>query len=748
MMAGEGSDGAPSGGESEVDSLTTQIEELASQIAHHSHLYYNLAAPEITDAEFDELWDELKRISPKHPQLSRVGADVAPGSVKVVHMFPMRSLDKATTEDEISHFVTETTAQGRRFIAQPKLDGSALSLEYRRGKLVTAATRGSGERGEDVTANARRIPNIPFEIPWPGDCHIRGEVVMPLATFRDVYAEVAPNPRNLAAGALRQKHIEKGKSDAKHLEFYAYDVRFVGPDSRHPDSPEPEFMKSDSQAAKWLKGQGITIAGDTVIEAESAEDVCEEMVALTVDYTKNRDKFDWEIDGIVFKLDNFEKRKLLGMTAHHPRWALAWKFPPEQATTVLMGVEWQTGRTGAVTPVAHVAPVVVSGVTVEKTTLHNAGEVERLGINIGDKVRVVRRGDVIPKVIESLGRANKSDLVGRKHANGEEFVGKLPSKEAILIPDNCPKCNNELVVDGAFIKCLDLSCGARQVHSLIYWCRALEMDGIGVKLAEQLSESGMVDSIADLYNLDMEHMLTLERMAEKSASNVLAEIEATRSLTLTQFLAALGLPKIGPELAEAFAENVGSFAALIELVEHRNDTPATDDDGNQAKYSNAIASLIEIDGVGSTVAERLLNGLAQRKEVITRLNEQLNISDVEKRIATGSLLGLTFCLTGALSRPRKEVELQIKSVGGKTTTSVSGKLDYLVAGENAGSKLDKANRLSVKVLSEQELDVMMVDISSPHREVGQETAPKVDEPEGGEELKNQDSKDQTSISDF
>ena len=748
MMAGEGSDSGPSGGESEVGSLTARIEELATQIAHHSHLYYNLAAPEITDAEFDELWDELKRISPKHPQLSRVGADVAPGSAKVVHMFPMRSLDKATTEDEICHFVTETTAQGRRFIAQPKLDGSALSLEYRRGKLVTAATRGSGERGEDVTANARRIPNIPFEIPWPGDCHIRGEVVMPLATFRDVYAEVAPNPRNLAAGALRQKHIEKGKADAKHLEFYAYDVRFVSPDSRHPDSPEPEFMKSDSQAAKWLKGQGIKIAGDTVIEAESAEDVCEGMIALTVDYTEKRDNFDWEIDGIVFKLDNFEKRKLLGMTAHHPRWALAWKFPPEQATTVLMGVEWQTGRTGAVTPVAHVAPVVVSGVTVEKTTLHNAGEVERLGINIGDKVRVVRRGDVIPKVIESLGRAKKADLVGRKHANGEKFTSKLPSKEAILIPDNCPKCDNELVVDGAFIKCLDLSCGARQVHSLIYWCRVLEMDGIGVKLAEQLSESGLVDSIADLYNLDMENMLTLERMAEKSASNVLAEIEATRSLTLTQFLAALGLPKIGPELAEAFAENVGSFAALMELVEHRNDVPATDEDGNQAKYSNAIASLIEIDGVGSTVAERLLNGLAQRKEVITRLNESLTISDVEKRVATGSLLGLTFCLTGALSKPRKEVELQIKSVGGKTTTSVSGKLDYLVAGENSGSKLDKANRLSVKVLSEQELDVMMADITSLHREVVQETAPKVDEPEGGEGLKNQDTKEQTSLSDF
>ena len=749
MMAGEGSDAGPSGGESEAGSLTARIEELATQIAHHSHLYYNLAEPEITDAEFDELWDELKRISPQHPQLSRVGADVAPGSVKVVHMFPMRSLDKATTEDEICHFVTETTAQGRRFIAQPKLDGSALSLEYRRGKLVRAATRGSGERGEDVTANARRIPNIPFEIPWSGDCHIRGEVVMPLATFRDIYAEVAPNPRNLAAGALRQKHIEKGKADAKHLEFYAYDVRFVSPDLRHPDSPEPEFMKSDSQAAKWLQEHGITIAGDTVIEAESAEDVCEGMIALTADYTKNRENFDWEIDGIVFKLDNFEKRKLLGMTAHHPRWALAWKFPPEQATTVLMGVEWQTGRTGAVTPVAHVAPVVVSGVTVEKTTLHNAGEVERLGIKIGDKVRVVRRGDVIPKVIESLGRAKKADLVGRKHANGAEFVGKLPSKEAIMIPDTCPKCDNELVVDGAFLKCLDLSCGARQVHSLIYWCRALEMDGIGVKLAEQLSESGFVDSIADLYNLDMENMLTLERMAEKSASNVLAEIEATRSLTLTQFLAALGLPKIGPELAEAFAENVGNLVSLMELVENRNDAPATDDDGNQEKYNNAIASLIEIDGVGSTVAERLLDGLAQRKDVITRLNESLNISDVEKRVATGSLLGLTFCLTGALSRPRKEVELQIKSVGGKTTTSVSGKLDYLVAGENAGSKFDKANRLSVKVLTEQELNEMMGDITSPSREVAPEKTPKVDQPEDEEEgLNNQDTNEQTSLSDF
>jgi DNA ligase (NAD+) len=695
--------------ESVSDSEASRIEELASLIVHHSHLYYNEANPEISDAEFDELWDELKRLQPGHPQLSRVGADASPGSVKVNHMFPMRSLDKAISDEEIQHFVAETTAHGRCFIAQPKLDGSALSLEYRRGKLVRAATRGSGERGEDVTANARRISNVPFELEWDGDCHIRGEVVMPLATFKEKYADVAPNPRNLAAGALRQKHIEKGKAKAEHLEFYAYDVRFVGSKHRHPDSPEPDFMESDSQATKWLMEQGITVAGDTIVECENDEDTSDALIALTREYTENRGKYDWEIDGIVFKLDNFAKRKLLGMTAHHPRWALAWKFPPDEATSVLMGVRWQTGRTGAVTPVALVAPVVVSGVTVEKTTLHNAGEVERLGIKIGDKVRVVRRGDVIPKVIESLGPAVKADLAGRKHADGEPFTGELPKPSEIEIQSHCPRCEEELVVDGAFLKCLNLTCGARHVRTLTYWCKALEMDGIGDKLAEQLSESGLVDSIADLYSLSFEKLLTLERMAEKSANNVLAEIQRTKEMNLTLFLSALGLPGIGPELAEAVAENVCSLDKLMQLVSERNDECGVDENDKPCKYNSAISGLIEIEGVGVTVAEQLLNGLAEREDLVNELNELLTITDVEKREATGSLIGLTFCLTGTLSRPRKEVELQIKAAGGKTTTSVSGKLDYLLAGENAGTKLEKANRLGVKVVSESELTEMIGD---------------------------------------
>ena len=241
------------------------VDWLAEQIAHHSNLYYNEARPELSDAEFDELWDELSRLHPEHPQLRKVGSDPPPGSIKVEHLFPMLSLDKSSTEEEVAHFVAETTAQSRRFVCQPKLDGSALSLEFRRGRLVRAATRGSGTRGEDVTANVRRIPNVPESLNWEGDCHVRGEVVMPLDTFRRDYAEVAPNPRNLAAGSLRQKHADAGKGRAEDLVFLAYGAEFPSGESRHPDSPEPPSFEYDSEVITWLQGQGIEIAGNEVV---------------------------------------------------------------------------------------------------------------------------------------------------------------------------------------------------------------------------------------------------------------------------------------------------------------------------------------------------------------------------------------------------------------------------------------------------------------------------------------------------
>ena len=680
---------------------------LAEQIAHHSHLYYNEASPEITDTEFDELWDELCGLAPEHPQLKKVGSDPPPGSAKVEHLFAMLSLDKSNTEEEVAHFVAETTAQSRRFVCQPKLDGSALSLEYRRGRLVRAATRGSGTRGEDVTANVRRIPNIPESLSWDGDCHVRGEVVMPLATFRDSYAEVAPNPRNLAAGSLRQKHAEAGKGRAEDLVFLAYGAEFPTGDSRHPDSPEAPVFEYDSEIISWLQGAGIEVAGNKVVGGSDDESTSAAIMSVVRSWTEGRDAADWEIDGIVIKLDRLGKRDLLGMTAHHPRWALAWKFSPEEATTVLMDVEWQTGRTGNVTPVSRVAPVMVSGVTVENTTLHNKGEVERLEIMVADRVRVVRRGDVIPKIVEVLGPASASDLAGRQHSDGTPFGEDLPQRRAIDIPAECPRCATPLIEDGAFIRCTNLDCPSRLERTVLYWCRHLEMDGIGEKLTEQLCSTGLVRTLADLYKLSHQDISGLDRMADRSASNVIDELEASRSMTLSTFIAALGLPRIGPEIASVIATEVSSLETLLELVEKKDEEAGMDADGKPNKYNPAINRLIAIERVGETVARLLLEGLDTRSAIVGELSQELDITEESPKQETGPLQGQSFCITGTLTRPRKEIALSIKAEGGKVVSSVSGKLDYLVAGETAGSKLDKAKRLGVEVLSEADLAEMI-----------------------------------------
>lgn len=308
------------------DSDAAHIAALAEQIAHHSHLYYNLAQPEISDAAFDRLWAELKELDADHPQLSRVGADIPPGSVKVEHLFPMRSLDKATKTEELSHFVTTTTGGATRFLSQPKLDGSALSLEYRMGRLVRAATRGSGERGEDVTRNARKIANVPHTLPLNVDLHVRGEVVMPLAVFESKYRDVSPNPRNLAAGALRQKHAD-GKADASDLVFQAYDAKVPLGENRHPDSTPVPSMEHDTDLLAWMEDTlGIVPAPWELHLAETPSATTTLLDEATQRWTGKREGYAYEIDGVVFKLDNLAQRERLGMTAHHPRWALAWKL--------------------------------------------------------------------------------------------------------------------------------------------------------------------------------------------------------------------------------------------------------------------------------------------------------------------------------------------------------------------------------------------------------------------------------------
>ena len=664
---------------------------LAKQIAHHSDLYYNQAKTEISDSEFDALWDELKQIAPDHPQLQRVGAEIDPGTVKVDHMFPMRSLNKGTNDDDIAHFVKESSLESTRFISQPKLDGSALSLEYRKGRLVRAATRGSGDRGEDVTKNARRVENVPHTLGAEVDVHIRGEVVMRLSVFEEKYRTISPNPRNLAAGALRQKNAD-GKANANDLVFLAYDAKFPSEANRHPDSVAPPSKDLDSAILEWLsETAGVEpapwVVHDSGSESASIESLCQE----TRTWSKGRESYSFEIDGLVFKVDDLEKRDLLGMTAHHPRWALAWKFPPEEATSVLLDVDWQTGRTGTITPVARIAPQRVGGVTVENTTLHNLGEVQRLDIQIGDKIRIVRRGDVIPKIEASLGAATQSDIDGRTHGDGEPFTGALPQRRQITPPQTCPACEGPIEIEGAFIRCTDVQCTARLGRSILYYCRALEMDGIGEKLVEQLIDEGLISSIPDLYRLDEKMLLSLDRMGQKSADNVLTEIGKNRSMTFSKFLSALGLPGIGPELATSISNHFLVPAQLLQWV----DVALTD--------ASRLSELTSIDGVGDIVAQQVRDGIQLRRGMVDDLLSLLSIQQ-EERIAEGGIFdGMTFCVTGTLTEPRKSIQARIKAAGGKVVGSVSGNLSVLIAGENAGSKLAKAEKLGVQVWDEQTL---------------------------------------------
>ena len=681
------------------DDKRALVSWLVEQISYHSDLYYNQAASEISDTEFDSLWSELKRLDPHNPQLDMVGSDSTPGSEKVIHLFPMRSLDKATTIKEIHHFVSETTANGRQFVCQPKLDGSALSIEYRRGRLVRAATRGNGTRGEDVTANARRISNVPESINWEGDCHIRGEVIMPLSTFYEKYSSIAPNPRNLAAGCLRQKTKDSGKAKPEDLIFLAYDVKFPDPDSSHPDSPTPPVFIFDSDSNDWLSTIGIQIAGNTVIAEEDSTKVTEKISSITEYWTEKRGSIEWEIDGVVIKLDLISKRESLGMTAHHPRWALAWKFPPEEAHTVLMDVDWQVGRTGTITPVARVAPVTVSGVTIENVTLHNPGEVDRLQIAIGDKVKIVRRGDVIPKIVEVIGKAAKTDIEARTHSDGSKFDEELPDYSQIIIPTLCPRCDTNLIQDGAFLRCTNMNCPSRLERTILYWARSLEMDGIGEKLAQQLCSEGLVKSLPDLYNLEISDISNLERMGLKSATNVIKELESSKRISLSMFLSALGIPGIGPELATSVANQVTSIENLLYLVNQRNE--------NIDEDNSAVTQLIEIDGIGVKVANQILDGLTIRMDTVKKLQTHLDIYSESKPLSNGSLSGNTFCITGTLTRSRKEIALLIKSNGGKVVGSVSKNLNYLLAGESAGTKLENAISLGVQVISESQLNEML-----------------------------------------
>ena len=351
------------------------------------------------------------------------------------------------------------------------------------------------------------------------------------------------------------------------------------------------------------------------------------------------------------------------------------------------------------TPVARVAPVTVSGVTVENVTLHNSGEVDRLKIAIGDKVKLVRRGDVIPKIVEVIGKATFADIEGRTHSDGAKFNENLPKYSQIIIPTSCPRCETDLIQDGAFIRCTNMNCPSRLERTILYWARSLELDGVGEKLVQQLCSDGLVKNLPDLYELKVSDISNLERMGLKSATNVIGELESSKKMSLSRFLSALGIPGIGPEIATSVATKVSSIENLLTLANKRNE--------DFEETNSAINLLIEIDGIGEKVANQILDGLAIRMDTVQRLQSHLEIYSELKPVSNGSLTGNTFCITGTLTRSRKEIALLIKSNGGKIVSSVSKNLSYLIAGESAGSKLQNANRLGVKVINENQLNEML-----------------------------------------
>ncbi len=654
---------------------------LREEINRHNRLYHELDNPEIPDSEFDALYRELRDLEEAHPQLATpdsptrwVGSQPSAAFAPVEHGAPMLSLENVFDAAEMEEFDRRLAGLldeeiEREYSAEPKLDGVALSLLYERGRLVRAATRGDGRVGEDVTHTARTIRSIPDQLSGmdiPDRLEVRGEVFMSLSGFTDYNrrAEEAGektlvNPRNAAAGALRQKDPQEAAQ--RGLDFYAHGVGRVN------DVPA---ISSQSQLLESLESWGLKVCPETesVTGASGCAGYYERIVG-------RRDEFDYALDGVVYKLERFDLRDQAGASSHAPRWAVAQKFPAEEKRTSVRAIEYQVGRTGALTPVARLEPVFVGGATVSNATLHNYGELLRKDVRVGDTVVVRRAGDVIPEVVRSL---------------PEYRAGNPPIPS---LPERCPECQSAVAhPEGeAIARCTGgLICPAQRRQALMHFAgrAAMDIEGLGGVLIGQLVEKGLAQSPPDLYTLTAEQLNTLERMAEKSSTNLLAAIERSKSTILERFLFALGIRDVGQITAQALARHFGSLDALRGADEEQ---------------------LCEVPDVGEIVARRLREFFEREDNlrVIKALQER-GVTWPEGEAApapsAGPLRGKTLVLTGALeSLTRDAARERIRAAGGRVTGTVSKKTSYLVAGANPGGSLAKAQELGVEVLSEARL---------------------------------------------
>lgn len=670
--------------------MSTAARAAALRAALHeaNHRYYVLDDPQLSDAEYDALFRELQALEAAEPALrspdsptQRVGAAPSSRFAPVQHLQPMLSLNNAFVEAEVRAF-DRRVREGLGwhevdYVAEPKLDGLAVSLRYEAGVLVRGATRGDGQTGEDVTANLRTLRQIPLRLRGavPPVLEVRGEIYLSHAGFAALNAtqqargeKTFVNPRNAAAGALRQ--LDPALTAARPLKLFAYGVGYAEGGGLLP--------AQHAELLEWLQQLGFPVCA----EAKRVSGV-EGCLAYYADLLDRRPALPFDIDGVVYKLDRLSAREELGQVARAPRWALAHKFPAEEASTRLLDVEFQIGRTGAVTPVARLQPVFVGGATVANATLHNMDEIARKDIRIGDTVIVRRAGDVIPEV--------KAVVLDQRP------VDALP----VVLPAQCPVCASPVVRDAgeAVARCTGgLTCRAQLHAGLLHFVgrRALDIEGLGDKLLQQLIDEGAVADPADLFALQPATLAALDRMAEKSASNVYEALQRARQTTLPRLIFALGIRDVGEATASALARHFGSLEALMEAcqADAASDTP-------EARDRERFPRLRAVPDVGVEVARSLVHwfGDARHRALLDRLIEAgVRWPVVEGRRPSGPLAGCRFVLTGTLPEPRELAAERIEQAGGQVTGSVSTKTDYVVAGEAAGSKRLKAEQLGVPVL--------------------------------------------------
>lgn len=653
-----------------------EIEELRESLRHHEYLYYVVDQPEISDAEFDGLMRRLQQLESEHPELvtpdspsQRVGGKPREGFVKVRHSSPMLSLDNALNEDEMREFDRRVRSlldgEPFEYVAELKLDGLSMAVHYQDHRMRQAVTRGDGTVGEDVTENARTIRSLPLRTKSePATFEARGEVIMPRKALEKLNAEreqqqlsLFANPRNAAAGALRA--LDPTITAARQLEYFAYFL-FV----------EGKFHAE----TQWESLQQLTKLGLKVNPYKAKCGGLDDVLEFYREWEKKRESLPYEIDGVVVKVNSVRQQASLGWTAKAPRWAVAFKFAAHQAETVIEDINVYVGRTGALTPVAFLRPVNIGGVTVSRASLHNEDEIGRLAVEIGDRVLVERSGDVIPKVVR--------------------VVRKGSDRRPFRMPKHCPVCGGEVVREEgeAASRCINTNCPARLQQSILHFVGrgVMDIDGMGDVLVDQLVTRGMLKSVADIYKLTAEQLLGLERMGQKSAEKILKNIDASRKQPLPRVLNGLGIPFVGERTAQILADTFGSLDAIMSADEE---------------------TLQQAEEVGPKVSKsiRLFFHEKRNRDLVERLRQAgLTFEHTVRKKSGGPLTGKVFVLTGTLPNlAREEAKARIEAGGGKVTGSVSKKTDYVLAGADPGSKLDKAKELGIKILDEVELLAML-----------------------------------------